>query len=1724
MAGLIFASLLVAPSAWATNPQESAALRTLYHLTNGDNWTDRSGWDDPVSGVNGSPGAECGWHGVTCDGSGNVTKIDLSGNNLTGLTSAPTTPLIDLTNLVELNLSSNHISGVIPSELLSLSSLQKLDLSDNQFNGQVSGIGGLFSIVELNVSGNQLSGQLPDIYPPSNPALQYFYASGNQFTGDVPYLSGPPSLVWYEVADNQLDGEILGFSVLPNFQIFRARDNQLINSIPSGLSALTELAEFDVYNNQLTGPIPSLSALTKLRWFTVQKNQLSGPIPSLAGLTDLEVFSVSENQLTGPLPSLDGLGVKLIDFIADHNALSGPIPSFDNLMPSGVPGAPALEWFTVNEMSGSGLTGPIPSIQGLVNLQYFWIGGNQISGQHLPEPPPSLLSGGSILCPNALEIHADDPYNMAWNDATGVSPWWYGTGDGTGPDACTGGKYVGGAERSALTDLYIATDGDNWLVNDNWQDGFGNFSPSGSECSWQGVYCDAYGLFVESLILDSNNLVGSLPSSLGALTQVQALDVHANQLSGPVPASLTSMSSLQFINIADNQLSGNLPAPPPTLLGPPYASIVCPNDFNPIPNPAWDAATGVTPWYQGCTSIPPQTGIPGDERSVLEELYVSTEGDNWDDNTNWLGPSGSECDWYGVICNADGNHVIGISLSGNNLQGSLPDSINQLSQLEFFLVDHNGIGGAVPSFSGLSRLERLWLGDNQFEGVLPGLQGLGNLRELRLGNNHLSGQMPGVPVPNRLQAAGSVLCPNDFEPLPDTAWNGATGVVPWYRDCASVVNASANVDDGFAPDPDDEVRAIAVQADGRVIVGGSFTTIAGATRTRIARLLPDGSIDPSFEDPGVNGTVNAIVLLADGSVVIGGNFTEVDGVPRAHLARLTDCGCLDAGFDPGADGEVRALLLQKDGGLVVGGAFTHIAGAARAGLARLDANGALDAGFAPSFEGTVEALLLQRDGRIVAGGSFAKVNGKSRRNIVRIERDGSLDRFFRFDADGAVSGLALLPDARLLVGGSFAAIGGGSRAALARLHEDGSLDPDYTPNIVGNVRSVLLQADGALLVGGSFSQVNGQSRANLVRLRFDGSLDAGFGAGADAVVSALAQQADDKLLLGGRFAKVSGRDRVHLARTYPDGSLDATLVTAASADPSAEVDALSLLGDGSFVIGGDFSSVGGQIHERVARLLADGRVDAGFGSGFGSNQSIKAVLPLGDGEGRILVGGYFNAVGAQAAANIARLKRDGSLDAGFVAHVNGGVRTIVLDSLGRIVIAGDFTQVDGQPRPGLARLKLNGELDAGFVPSVHAKAWALAATDDGKLLVGGDFSQVSGDGRNFLMRLNTDGTLDTSFDARFGPQPFGTVWSLQVQADGKILAGGRFSQVDGQSRSGLARLGAAQGALDTGFNPSLSGNSPYVIALGLRADGRIHVTGRFDAINNVLRRNVALLNADGSVALGWSADADVESYVPALGLQADGKAVLGGYFAAVGGKARHNLARVSTPDAALQQLSERPLAGADRVEVNWKRSRSSPELAGPPTLLSSIDGDSFSSLERLQRVVGGWSSSPLERDANVHRWWRAQGRVAVGSSGGAGGLVETTRLAYDWQERLTLAAFMPRTIAGQGGHSFELHNAAPHASRDIVLAYAASAASRLAVLPTCTTATVNGRVVVQCPKPEDLGVACNNSGQGERQCAVSYLGPGATLTFFMVPVGNGTPPAPDVRVDGVSVAGSPINP
>ena len=238
-----------------------------------------------------------------------------------------------------------------------------------------------------------------------------------------------------------------------------------------------------------------------------------------------------------------------------------------------------------------------------------------------------------------------------------------------------------------------------------------------------------------------------------------------------------------------------------------------------------------------------------------------------------------------------------------------------------------------------------------------------------------------VPAPGTNDAVNVVIPQPDGKVIAAGRFTFANNVA---RNRIARFNFNGSLDTSFDPGTgaDGEITAAVLQPDGRIVVAGRFTSFNGFTHNGICRLNANGSVDQTF---GLGNGINnpaalALALQSDGRIIVGGQFTQVDLTLRNNLARLNTNGSVDLSFDPGPNGpsgDVNAIVIQPDGRIVIGGTFIGYNGFARGGIARVLGNGALD----PSFDsgvgtgGNVFALALQHNGQIVLGGRFTQYWG-----------------------------------------------------------------------------------------------------------------------------------------------------------------------------------------------------------------------------------------------------------------------------------------------------------------------------------------------------------------------------------------------------------------------------------------------------------------------------------------------------------------------------------------------------------------------------------------------------------------------------------------------------------------------------------------------------------------------------------------------------------------------------
>ena len=652
----------------------------------------------------------------------------------------------------------------------------------------------------------------------------------------------------------------------------------------------------------------------------------------------------------------------------------------------------------------------------------------------------------------------------------------------------------------------------------------------------------------------------------------------------------------------------------------------------------------------------------------------------------------------------------------------------------------------------------------------------------------------------------------------------------------------------------DEAKALALQADGKIIVAGkAYNNDANRDEFALARYNANGSLDNSFGSGGRVTTdflgeadyATAVAVQADGKIVAAGyawNGTNYDFA----LARYTSAGALDTDFSvdgkqvtdlTGSSDRAYALVLVGEGLVVAGEA--RYEGNYDFALARYTSAGELDANFGTGgkvftdFEGATDggrAIVLQPNGQLVVAG-FAEIEGDNDFALARYNPDGNLDTTFGgsgkvttdfYGGDDYGYGLALVPGSGDLILGGYILNGTQNDFAMARYNANGTVDSGF--GVEGKVvtdydsRSewgygLVRQGDGNLVLAGYMLTVAGSDFA-MARYTDSGVLDPGFSEDGWAVANlfgssdlgmAAFMQVDNKLVVAGWVKSIDDTDFA-VARYYYNGSRD-----------------LSFSQDG--------------------RLVTDI-------NGYDDNAYATIVQP----DGKIVVAGMANN-GWDDDFALVRYYPDGNLDGTFdgdgrvISDYGAGddrIHALLLQPDGKLLVAGEVGTANGQDF-ALARYNVDGSLDTTFGSSGWAvtdffadddHGRALVRQPDGKLLVAG-YVNTGTEYDIALARYSASGSMDTSFDGdgRVVTDISGddAAHAILLQGNGQmVVAGWSFT---GTNNDFVLLRYNANGSPDNTFDgdgrviTDISGGDDYLTAIGIQPNGKLVVAGRATTTN-----------------------------------------------------------------------------------------------------------------------------------------------------------------------------------------------------------------------------------------------------------------------------------------------------
>jgi hypothetical protein len=695
------------------------------------------------------------------------------------------------------------------------------------------------------------------------------------------------------------------------------------------------------------------------------------------------------------------------------------------------------------------------------------------------------------------------------------------------------------------------------------------------------------------------------------------------------------------------------------------------------------------------------------------------------------------------------------------------------------------------------------------------------------------------------------------------------------------------------------LQAVVVQPDGRIIVGGFFSSINGVPRNNLARLNPDGSVDGTWDAGIVGGEVRALALALDGTnLFVGGDFTKIGGQFRNGLAKLSteNNGAADGLWDPNVSsiGTVQAIAVFSTN-VFIGGSFEGVGGVVRQGLAKLNGagTGAPDVLWRADVGGGSVSCLAAAGGSLYVGGVFSSVRGEARANLARVAVGGGglVDAGWMPEPNGAVSALAV-QGFELFVGGQFSTIGGTYRSGLAKFQiGTGVLDEQWNPMAQTGVYSLGLRGTN-LYVG---------AVASLLKIRTTGTGEQDVLWRPDLlwdtyppVIEAIVAVTSG-VFAGGMLTDASGTVAAGMAKLNEFNGARVSSFGVQLELPGT-VYAMGRQPDGKVILGGDFLFAGGLVRRNLARLNVDGTVDgAWLPSAYG------AVEAIGLNGGSAFVGGWFERIGTNNLRYLAKVNTAGSdaVDANWRPLLDGGVHSLAVAGTD-IFVGGQFQEVNGWTRRGVCKLSSSGVgmLDTNwnanlFEADLRVFAYALELDDD-DLYVGGKFASAGGVPLANLARVSSSG--GGLVDGSWRPNPDGEVRALEL-AGTNLYVGGAFTLIGGQVRRHVGRVSVqGNGAADS-WAPQVN---DMVRALAT-AGTHVYVGGGFGGESPEF---LLKLDGNGEADPAWkhriTDDPDSRTfYAPGVwALLAHGSDLhVGGHFTHVDGVSRVGYVFLAVPDA-----------------------------------------------------------------------------------------------------------------------------------------------------------------------------------------------------------------------------------
>ncbi|CAN5252066.1 hypothetical protein BH09SUM1_BH09SUM1_16490 [soil metagenome] len=624
------------------------------------------------------------------------------------------------------------------------------------------------------------------------------------------------------------------------------------------------------------------------------------------------------------------------------------------------------------------------------------------------------------------------------------------------------------------------------------------------------------------------------------------------------------------------------------------------------------------------------------------------------------------------------------------------------------------------------------------------------------------------------------------------------------------------------------VNCMAPDGMGGCYVAGLSSAAIGTTYNyNLAHILSDGSVDPAWA-PVPGGEVSLIAVSGQ-RVYVYGLFSTINGTSRHGLAALDAETGEVLPWNPEVTGHIQALA-ASDTTVYVGGIGIDLdLGFTLTGsLLALDAitgGPRISHPLVPS--GSIYTMLL--DGpTLYPGGDFAVAGGASRKNLAALNADTGDATAWNPGRDDYVFALAA-NSSTVYVGGSIVNSGAQEQGYLIAVDKITAVAKPWNLSINGRVDRAIATESRVYFGGRFFTSVNGQYR------RIIAAVDAEsgellpwnpliYGASADQRPLSFVLS-DSALFIGGYFSSLGGQLRERLA------AVDMKTGRATSWNPGADKAVLALAVEGPTVYaGGRFAVAGGRPREYIAAINGQTGAATEWDPGT-SGYSVNALAAAG---GKVYVGGAFTDMGGEPRNDIAQIEETTGTVTIWNPDADGRVSTIV-PSGDTIYVGGDFTQIGGAARGHIAALNFSDGVATEWNPGADDSVNAILLTASA-IYVGGRFSSIGGQSRSGLASLDPVSGLASEWNPSTNPPgDFGPGVSALTLLGGNVYAGGDFTMVGGRSQNYVAEINAQTGEVSP-WDPQLADGDVQALATGSFS---LYCGGRFTSVGQEYRGALA---------------------------------------------------------------------------------------------------------------------------------------------------------------------------------------------------------------------------------------------------------------------------------------------